>query len=287
MLHAVETPKVRRRLIKTADGAELGGVLYMPVFAPRAALILNGATGVPQSYYRAFALWAAARHGLAVLTYDYRGTGRSLTGSLRASTATMSDWGLRDNAAARAHLRRATPGIPLWVMGHSLGAIMLPMQQDVSGIDRVIGVASGLVHHGDHPWPYRALALYFWYGVPPVATTLLGYLPGRYLGLGSDMPGPAYREWRQWCTTPGVYAEAVRDLLPVSDWSRSGAPVRLISMTDDDVCPEVCTCRLADTYAGAATIERLDPDHFGLGKVGHIGVFARRNQALWDAILDA
>ncbi len=285
MLKVVEAPRVRRRLIKTADGAELGGTLFEPAFPPRAALVLNGATAVPQGYYHAFALWAAAEHGMTVLTYDYRGMGRSLSGAIRNSRATMSDWGLRDMSAARRHLRRAVPGVPLWVMGHSLGAMMLPMQDDLGEIDRVIGVASGLVHHRDHPWPYRAMALYFWFGLPPLAASLLGYLPGRWLGFGADMPGPAYAEWRRWCTTPGVFAGAVRATLPDPDWSRSGAPVRLISFADDDVCPEPCTRRLARLYGGAAQVEVIAPETRGLRQVGHIGAFARRNQAIWPALL--
>lgn len=285
MLKVVDTLVVRRRLIKTEDGAELGGVLFMPAFKPRAAMVLNGATGVPQGFYRAFALWAAAEHGIAVLTYDYRGMGRSVSGPIRASRASMSDWGLRDNAAARSHIRQVLPDVPLWVMGHSLGAMMLPMQRDISGIDRVIGVASGLVHHSDHPWPYRALALYFWYGIPFAATAMFGYLPGRLFGFGADMPATAYREWRQWCTTPGVYAGHVRDTLPKPDWSRSAAQVRLMSFTDDDVCPKVCTHRLAALYGRDAKIETLNPMAYGLGKVGHIGAFSRKNDALWRAIL--
>lgn len=285
MLKVVEPVKVRRRLIKTPDGAELGGTLFTPAMAPRAALVLNAATGVPQTYYAAFATWAAAEQGIAVLTYDYRGTGRSILGALRDSRATMSDWGLRDNAAARVHLRRAFPDAPLWVMGHSLGTMMVPMQEYISGIDRVIGVASGLVHVADHPWRYRGFALYFWYGLPPMLTRLFGYLPGRMLGLGADMPAAAYREWREFCTTKDVFAGPVRDRLPTPDWTRSGAPVRLISLTDDDVCPEVSTRRLAALYGDAARIDRLDPAQYGLGRVGHIAAFARRNQVLWPRLL--
>lgn len=287
MLKAVETPIVRRRLIKTQDGAELGGTLFLPPFRPRAALVLNGATGVPQTLYQAFAHWVAAERGIAVLTYDYRGMGRSAETGLRTCYATMSDWGLRDNAAARTHLRRAVPDVPLWVMGHSLGAMMLPMQDDISGIDRVIGLGSGLVHYMDHPWPYRGFAMLFWFGFPPLAARIFGYMPGRALGFGADMPTTAYNEWREWCTTPDVFGGPIKQKLPNPEWSRSGAPVRLISISDDDLVPQICTQRLAALYDGKAVIERIDPADFGLGKVGHIAAFSRRNSALWDTILGA
>ncbi|MDW3224460.1 MAG: alpha/beta fold hydrolase [Paracoccaceae bacterium] len=285
VLKVVETPVIRRRLIKTKDGAELGGTLFLPPLPPRAALVLNGATGVPQTLYKAFAQWVAAERGVAVLTYDYRGMGQSAETGLRACRATMSDWGLRDNSAARSHLRRAVPDVPLWVMGHSLGAMMLPMQEDIDGIDRVIGVGSGLVHYMDHPWPYRGVAMLFWFGFPPLVARMFGYLPGRALGFGADLPTTAFNEWREWCTTPGVFAGAIKQRLPVADWSRSGAPVRLISIADDDLVPRVCTERLAAFYDGKANIESIQPADFGLGKVGHIAAFSRRNKALWDTIL--
>jgi predicted alpha/beta hydrolase len=287
MLKVVETPVVRRRLIKTEDGAELGGTLYMPPYQPRAAMVINGATGVPQRFYNAFAQWAAAERGIAVLTYDYRGMWRSTAGNLRQCYASMQDWGLRDNLAARLHLRQSVPDVPLWVMGHSLGTMLLPMQSDVSGIDRVTGVASGFVHHSDHPWPFRARALYFWFGLPPLATKLLGYMPGSMLGLGADLPAKAFFQWRRWCITRGGIENDLAQHGLQANWTRSGAPVRLISFTDDTLCPESSTHRLARTYAGCATVVSIDPARYGLRNVGHTAAFSRRNSALWDTLLGA
>jgi len=38
-----------------AGPAHLSAVLYLPQGAPRASVVLNGATGVPRDYYRHFA----------------------------------------------------------------------------------------------------------------------------------------------------------------------------------------------------------------------------------------
>ncbi|MFD2853966.1 hypothetical protein ACFSZS_03030 [Seohaeicola zhoushanensis] len=46
-----------------APGATLQGTLYLPASPPRAAVVLNGATAVPQGFYRAFATWLANSEG--------------------------------------------------------------------------------------------------------------------------------------------------------------------------------------------------------------------------------
>ena len=141
-----------------ADGASLTGTLFLPEVDPVAAVVLSGATGVQHGYYRHFARWLAAERDMACLTYDYRDFGASAHRHLRQSDATMSDWALRDPKGARAELRRHLPDTPLWALGHSLGGMALPLQEDIDEIERVITVASGLVHLPDHPMPYRMLA---------------------------------------------------------------------------------------------------------------------------------
>jgi predicted alpha/beta hydrolase len=86
-------------------GATLQGTLFLPDTPPSAAIVLHGAVGVPAGYYRAFATWLTAQ-GYACLTYDYRDFAASQTGSLRQSRATLQDWGLSDQPAALATLRR-------------------------------------------------------------------------------------------------------------------------------------------------------------------------------------
>ena len=270
-----------------APGAELAGQLYRPRRRPAAAVVLNGATGVPQAYYRHFATWLAAERGLACLTYDYRDFGASARGGLRDSRASMRDWAMLDQPAARAEMRRRLPGVPLWVIGHSLGGMMVPLQTGISDIRRMIAVASGLVHHRDHPWPYQALARLFWFGHVPLLVRALGYLPGRAVGFGADLPAQVYWDWRRWCTSPQSYLPETGAGLPRPDWGRSGAPVDLIGLADDPVIPSVSVARLAPVYRGGALRRHLlAPGEFGLRSVGHLGAFARANRALWPAILD-
>src|SRR5690606_31652382 len=127
-----------------AGDATLTGRLFLPGGRPEAAVVLHGATAVPQKFYRGFAEWMAGE-GFAVLTYDYRDFGASAAGPLRASRATMAVWGLEDQPAAQRALEARVPGVPVWAIGHSFGGVMLPFQPEAARLARVIAVASGLV----------------------------------------------------------------------------------------------------------------------------------------------
>ncbi|WP_241483545.1 hypothetical protein [Leisingera sp. ANG-DT] len=59
--HAEHSADIRVEDVRFAAGdAALAGRLYHPAGPARAAVVLNGATGVPQGYYRHFARWLAA-----------------------------------------------------------------------------------------------------------------------------------------------------------------------------------------------------------------------------------
>lgn len=278
----------RTETIKTPDGATLVARLFLPDSAPKAAIVISGATGVPQDYYTAFATYAVERHGFAVMTYDYRDMGRSAGEPVRQSKARMSDWGITDQEAARCKLREMLPGVPLRLIGHSLGGMTLPMQRDFDGVARITCVASGSVHYNDHPWPYRFAALALWFGPGPIAAAIAGYFPGSKLGLGTDLPSGAYWQWRRWCTSRDTYGYEAGRRLPAKIWQETHLPVRLIAFSDDDLIPPPCVHRLAEHFAnGKVDVIEIAPSDVGLKRIGHIEPFSKRNSAVWDHILDA
>ncbi|WP_170335651.1 alpha/beta hydrolase family protein [Ruegeria arenilitoris] len=263
----------------------LSARLYLPASAPRVAVAIHSATGVPRDYYQHFARWLAAEQEMACLTYDYSDFGHSLNGSLKASRVKMADWALIDMPAARAEMRRRFPGAQQWSIGHSVGGMLGPIQPDIDQIDRMICVCAGPVTVSDHPWPYRALALLFWYGHAPLAVKTLGYLPGKALGFGANLPASVYWQWRRWCTAPGNYLPEIGVSLPEARWAQSETPVDLFTFEDDDLVPPAAVWRLADLYGPHARRNLLSPGEFGLSEVGHIGAFARRSAAVWPRLI--
>lgn len=269
----------------SAEGARLAGTYYPPQGAAQANLVLHGATGVPQRFYRHFAHWAAAR-GIGVLTYDYRDFGESQWRPMRQSDATFADWAVRDQVAAQTKLAELAPEGPLWVLGHSLGGLGLPFHGQSERVEKIVTVGAGIGHFMDHPWGYRPKVLAFWFLLGPVATTLAGYMPGKRLLLGADLPAGVYWQWRRWCTRRDFYDRDIGRSLPLPDYTFSGPEIRICVARDDVVVPPVAVRRYAERLApSGAEYHCLDPADYGLPGLGHIEVLARENARAWAALM--
>jgi predicted alpha/beta hydrolase len=270
-----------------SDGAVLAGRLVRPKGAARAAVVIHGATGTPAGFYRGFAEWLAAERDLAVLTYDYRDFGASAAGPVAKAKATMIDWGLRDQAAALRALGRLVPGVPRWVIGHSLGGLWLGFHPEMAGVERVVTVGSGLIHVSDHPWSYKPTARAFWHGPVPFLARRLGYMPGQRLGFGPDLPLGVYEDWRRWCLTRGFHLSDVGQRLPAPDIRLVTAEMRIVSVADDALVPAPAVWRIMAMYPEATKRQLvLRPKDHGLDRIGHVGAFHRKNAVLWPSLVD-
>lgn len=270
-------------VLLSAPSGVMSGTLFEPP-APRRSVLISGATGIPHGYYRHFARWLAEERGAAVLTYDYTGFGASLDAPMKEVQSTMSSWAVEDQSAARAFLTQRHPELPLTLIGHSLGALGWGFIPPEPQLEKAIAIASGPVHQSDHPWPYRATALTFWHVIGPALNALYGYVPGRVSRLGADIPGPVFAQWRRWCTTRGFFASDPDPRLiraaPLT------CALRTIGLTDDKMIPPHVVKRLGEWHPAAQHDHlTINPADQGLGEVGHLAAFRRRNSALWPLIL--
>ena len=265
---------------------KLNGELFHPTQPPQAIVVINPATGVKASFYAEFAEWLCDNHGFAVLLYDYRDFGASAVGHVKTSKATMADWGVHDAQAARDFAVVRFPNSPLLVIGHSLGGLCLPFQTGLNRIARVITVCSGPVHTTDHPWPYQAKARLFWHGPVPLLASVVGYLPGKRLGVGPDLPIGVYKQWRKWCTSRSFFFDDFGTHLPYPDWRGLNAPIKFVAVSDDALVPASAVWRLMRCYPDAPKSQSvLRPSDFDLTDIGHIGVFSARSRATWNALI--
>jgi predicted alpha/beta hydrolase len=81
--------------ISAADGFPISVTCFKPKRFNGRVVLINSATGVKKDYYAVFATWLSEL-GFSVYTYDYRGIGESMQGSLKGFKATMEDWGTKD-----------------------------------------------------------------------------------------------------------------------------------------------------------------------------------------------
>ena len=268
----------------TPDGCRLAGRLYSPAATAHAAVLIGPAMGVAQNYYAAFATWLAEQGYLAV-SFDYRGMGDSRPSpaarSLRGFKADLFDW-VRDFDTAIEYTQRAAPGLPLYVVGHSLGAQLPGMLRQRDGIAGLVSIAAGSGYWRDNAPPLKRVALYFWHLLVPVATALCGYFPGKRLRKVGDLPRGVVLQWRRWCLHPryhvGAEGAAVRE-----QFEGARFPVVAWSMTDDEFMTEAGTRVLVDCYANAPReLQRIAPADVGVRRIGHFGFFRTQFRAtLW------
>lgn len=267
--------------VAAGDGYPLSAHTFGDARAARAAVLVVPAMGVEQQYYAAFAHWLAAR-GHFVVTFDYRGIGRSRRGSLRQLNADVLTWAEQDTGAMVSFLRERADGKPLLWVGHSLGGQILPLVPGHEHVEAMVTVAAGSGYWRDYAPGLKRVAPLLWFVVVPLSIPLAGYFPGRTLGMIGDLPAGVMRQWRSWCLDPdylfGVMPAAVREL-----YAAVKLPLLSLSFTDDEYLSERNIQSLHGFYAGAARdMRRISPADIGVAGIGHFGFFRRRFEAsLW------
>lgn len=268
--------------IEAVDGTPLAARFYEAQAPLRGAVIVAPAMGVPQSYYARFAAWLAAR-GHAVLTFDYRGSGESRRGSLRGLDVDVVGWARLDATAALRALAERRPGVPLTWIGHSLGGQIVPFVPDHRELAKVVTVAAGAGYWRENVPALRNRVWLLWYLLVPLTVPVLGYFPGRTLGMVGDLPRGVIEQWRKWCLHPryAAGAEADGDEL----FARVTVPITSLSFTDDEMMSAENIDSLHRAYASAPrTMKRVAPADLGVARIGHFGFF--KDDSLWARLIE-
>jgi len=263
------------------DGHALVGYRYLPHCPARASVVFGPAMAVPQAFYAPFAAFLA-RQGYAVWTFDYRGTGESLQGSMRGVKADLSDW-LKLDYDAVLHAAGAG-GAPVYLVGHSLGgqvAPLLPSRDKVAGLIN-IAVGSGSLRHNVPS--LRRKAPLMWHVMAPILCPLFGYFPGAKIGVIGDLPTGAMFQWRRWCLTPDYILTGepgAREAYASADY-----PVLALTFADDELLLEEGSRMLHDAYVQRPADYRvIRAEAHGHKRVGHFGFFKPQSEAtLWPMV---
>ena len=185
--------------LKTGDGYAINALLYGCDGPARARLIVAGATGVPQTFYQAFAQFAASQ-GYETLTLDYRGVGLSKPASLRGFRMAYLDWAYQDLAAAVDCMH--TEAMPLYMLGHSFGGHAFGLLPNHHKVAKFYTFATGAGWHGWMPKAEQIKVLILWNFIGPLLVRWKGYLAWSKLGMGVDLPLGVFRDWKHWCQFP-------------------------------------------------------------------------------------
>jgi predicted alpha/beta hydrolase len=272
--------------LRCDDGRELAAHWFASS-ARRAALVINPATGFPQTFYFRVATYAAER-GYDTLVYDYRGMGASAPTSLAAETCRMSDWGLFDMRTALADAAARAAGLPVFTLGHSVGGQFLGLLANHALARAHVQIA---VSVGYWPWekaPFRYLAWWFWRVHGPLMLAIKGYVPTGGGWSGLPLPRGVFEEWRRWCLRPTHFGPDLRTYLSDNVFDAIRAPVLNVGFDDDPIATPRTVAELDKFYPNAARESRwFTPAEAGSDRIGHEGFFASRHrETLWRPVFD-
>lgn len=269
--------------LSAADGYPITAIRYATRRPARGHLIVAGAVGVPQRFYRPFAEFAASI-GYSTMTFDYRGIGLSAPTSLESFHMDYFDWGRLDLAAAVDAM--SEPDVPLYVVGHAFGGHafgMLPNHERVAAF-YTFGTGAGWDGWMSPLARMKAVALRRIVGP---ALTWKGYLPASLLGMGEDLPLEFYERWKHWCRFPNYFFGDAAVQHVTQNFDRIRAPVMAANSIDDRWAPPRSRDAFMPGYRNAArhTLD-LEPSRVGLRSIGHMGYFKPRAKPLWKSALD-
>lgn len=248
------------------------GTLWLPERDPSGVVLVHPATATPERFYVPFASYLRDQ-GVAALTYDYRGTGESGR-PVDHPGLRMRDWMSCDVPAVTRFARERFPALPFYGIGHSVGGHALVLGFGVDELERCATVSTHLaVTARIAPWRERARVTLALNVLGPLATTLTGYMPGKRLGLGGDIPTAALLEWGRWIRRPGYFFDDAS-----MDAAARAASVDLDVLAvaaSDDLWASPQQVRALMDHLTSARVQHVtySPDALGVPALGHHGLF--------------
>lgn len=260
-----------------ADGIELHGDLWGGP-GTGAVVIVNPATGVLARYYHRYAAYLASQ-GFSVITYDYRGIGRSRPKSLRKTGFRWSDWGTLDFAAVLDFACEMAAGRPVMVVGHSIGGFLPGLAPGFERCSAMLTVGAQFAYWQDYA-PHKRLAFFLkWHVAMPLLASLFGYFPGRALGWLEDLPAGVAYEWAfRRAKVERSFPAAQRQPI-LNRLAAFGGPLQAVTAEDDPYGSPQAVSRSLSYYTRAQkNLIVIAPADLGVSAIGHFDLFHAKHQ---------
>jgi len=246
---AMGVPSLEPGVFVAGDGGRLA--LRAWPANPRTGAVVVALHGF-NDYSNAFtdpARWWS-RHGIATYAYDQRGFGESPHAGIWAGGETLA----RDLGEVVAAVRRRHPGVPLYLLGESMGGAVAirALSDGLQGVDGVI-LAAPAVWGADTLNPFYRATLWLAAHIIPAKR-----LSGRGLGIrASDNDEMLRALGRDPLVIKGSRVDTLYGLVRLMDEglrlsAEVSAPLLILYGANDEVIPESATRRL---------LERVDAPH--------------------------
>lgn len=276
---------MEKLIISTKYQYQLSAHIFKPEKSNEKIILINSATGVKQQVYFSFAQFFAEK-GFTVITYDYRGIGLSKPEKMRNFKASMRTWGNEDFKRLTEFVIENFPDYQKFCLGHSVGALIIGMNENSKVFERFIFVATQNAFIGNLKWKTKLEAFFGFGFAQPFFTELFGYFPAHWFGLGESLPKNCAYDWRTLILNRKSTGKL---LLKTNDYSKELNQKVLVLYAEDDVwlTDKGVKSLLNDVYPNLKPDYRfLQTSESEIGEIGHVNFFRSYNKKLWNIILN-
>jgi len=266
--------------IRTKDGCTIGMNVYMQDATQGKVVLISPSVLATQMHYHELAVFLQSK-GYPVITFDYRGVGRSAPETLKGFKAGLHQWAVQDIDAVIRYARNQFPNQEIIFIGHGIGGELIGLSPASQYISRLVLVNSSLTCKKLWPWKDK-LRMVFLKSFVRLSSIFFGYFPGKTTGMSDDLPKGVIYEWLDWCSNNnGLF-----DKFPDNNYRKLQIPLLAVSFSDDWRSPRRAVQELLYYFSGTQiTWHHFKPADIGMKKIGHLGPFGKNcKDGLWNTI---
>ena len=247
-------------------------------------LIIASAMGVKQSFYQNFAEFASSNY-ISVITFDYSGIGKSLSGNIKKQKEFLHDWGNQDLEMVIRNAIEKFPNHRKVVLGHSVGGQLIGLAPSSVHLDKIILISAQSGFWGFWKGFNKVKMFLNWHLLFPFLPAFFGYMPSKRFSKMENLPKNVVNEWSKWCRNPDYLFGYFSDDELV--FSKIRCNLLSISIADDFFAPEQSVDWLTKKYQNTKlTRKHLFPADFDVSKIGHFDLFKTKfKESFWKSLL--
>ena len=277
---------MQQLFLKTSDHNLISVTVFEPQNPNGKLLLINSATGVKQQVYFSFAKHFA-ENGFTAITYDYRGIGDSKPKKMNGFHATMRIWGTDDFKTVTDFIKKNYQNHQKFCLGHSVGALIIGMNENAHIFDKFIFVATQDAYIGNLKANIAASAVLGFGIAVPLTTKFFGYFPAHRFGLGESLPKGVAYDWRTLILNKKSTSRLYEKI--ATHFSKDLKQETFIIHAEDDpwVTMKGMENLMNNVYPHLKkTYREIKVSDSEKGEIGHINFFRSFNKSLWKIVLN-
>jgi len=267
--------------INCADKIQLAATSYTPIQGMKGAIIMAPATGIKRQFYANFASHLA-ENGYGVITFDNRGIGESLIGTIKHCDVSLQCWGEKDLPAVFEQLKQIFPDTRYHLIGHSAGGQLVGLMPNASEFSSIFNFACSSGCLKNMPFQHKFKAHFFMNFFIPLSNSLFGHTKSQWIGMGEPLPKNVAKQWQAWCNGSGYVKTAFGQTVHKHFYNELETPSMWVNACDDFIANNENTDDMISVFkklpANKLTISAMD---HGLDEIGHMKFFSRKSKVLW------